>query len=133
MILKIRILIITMFLLSSVASVLVPVKTYALFEGSKKQACNGVNLTTSGGSCDPKKSGITLNEIITQAINLISIVVGIIAVIMIIVGGIKFVMSGGDTAATNSARNTVFYALIGLVVVFLAQILVRFVLHKVEQ
>jgi len=73
-----------------------------------------------------------INNIVTLIINIFSVVVGIIAVIMIIVGGIKFVLSGGDSSATGNARNTVLYAVVGLVVVALAQILVRYVLARVN-
>jgi hypothetical protein len=57
-------------------------------------------------------------------------VVGVIAVIMIIIGGLKYVTSGGDSSAVGSAKNTIIYALVGLVVVALAQALVKFVLAK---
>lgn len=85
----------------------------------------------SSGSCPtPSDQNQTINNTIKLVINLFSFVVGIIAVIMIIVGGIRFVLSGGDSAATGSARNTVLYAVIGLVVVALAQIIVHFVLNR---
>ncbi|MBX4197631.1 pilin [Candidatus Saccharibacteria bacterium] len=55
---------------------------------------------------------------------------GVIAVIMIIVGGFRYITSGGNPESTKSARNTILYAIIGLVVVALAQIIVRFVLSS---
>jgi hypothetical protein len=72
-----------------------------------------------------------LNGLITSIINILSVIVGIVAVIMIIVGGFKFITSGGDSGKITSARQTVIYALIGLVIVALAQFIVRFVLSKV--
>lgn len=57
-----------------------------------------------------------------------SIILGAIAVIMIVIGGFKFVTSGGDTNAVASAKNTIIYALVGLVVVALAQVIVHYVL-----
>ena len=73
----------------------------------------------------------SLNRIITTIINILSVVVGIVAVIMVIVGGFKFITSGGDSAKVTSARNTIIYALIGLIIVALAQVMVKFVLTKV--
>ena len=59
-----------------------------------------------------------------------SAIVGIIAVVMIIVGGIKYITSGGDSGNVTAAKNTILYAVIGLVVVALAQIIVKFVLGR---
>jgi len=80
------------------------------------------------GTTDP---GSTLNNIVTLVINIFSVVVGIVAVIMIIVGGLKYITSGGDSGNITGAKNTILYAIIGLVVVALAQFIVRFVLQKV--
>jgi hypothetical protein len=50
---------------------------------------------------------------------------------MIIVGGLKYITSGGDSGNVSGAKNTILYAIVGLVVVALAQIIVRFVLTRV--
>lgn len=95
--------------------------------------CKGVNLsTTSGdGSCrDGGDATTQLDGIITTVINLFSIVVGVIAVIMIIIGGLKYITSAGDSNNVTSAKNTILYAIIGLVIVALAQFIVKFVLAK---
>jgi hypothetical protein len=49
---------------------------------------------------------------------------------MIIIGGLKYVTSNGDSNSISSAKNTIIYALIGIVVVAIAQSVVRFVLGK---
>jgi uncharacterized membrane protein len=67
-------------------------------------------------------------SIIETVINVFSIVVGVVSVIMIIIGGLKYITSGGDSGNVSGAKNTILYAIIGLVVVALAQIIVRFVL-----
>ena len=72
-----------------------------------------------------------VNTIITTVINIFSLVVGVISVIMIIIGGLKYITSGGDSGNVTSAKNTILYAVIGLVIVALAQIIVRFVLSQV--
>lgn len=94
----------------------------------------GTQLQFSTQACQDQgpQAETTINHIITLIINIFSVVVGLIAVIMIIIGGIRFVLSGGDSAATGNARNTVLYAVVGLVVVALAQILVRYVLNRVN-
>src|SRR3990167_5070270 len=71
-----------------------------------------------------------LNDLIKNIIQILSIVVGIIAVVMIILGGFRYVTSGGDATKVQSAKNTLLYAVIGLVIALLAQIIARFVLQK---
>lgn len=63
-----------------------------------------------------------------QVTNTILYIVGIIAVIMLIIGGIKYVISGGDAKKVTDAKNTVLYAIIGLVISFLAFAIVNFVI-----
>ncbi len=92
--------------------------------------CAGVELT--GGSCDGPTSGPTVNSILKTIINILSMVVGVIAVIMVIIGGLKYITSGGDSTSTNNAKNTILYALIGLAIVALSQVIVRFVLNEVS-
>ncbi len=84
-------------------------------------------VSAGGGSGDSSR----INDVVELAINIFSIVVGVAAVIMIIVAGLKYVTSSGDSTSTASAKNTILFAVIGLIVVSLAQILVRFVLDKV--
>lgn len=82
----------------------------------------------SGAETPPEES---VNNIITTVINVLSLVIGVIAVIMIIIGGFKYITSSGDAGNVTSAKNTILYAVVGLVVVALAQIIVRFVIGRV--
>ncbi|PJC22634.1 hypothetical protein CO059_02105, partial [candidate division WWE3 bacterium CG_4_9_14_0_2_um_filter_48_10] len=86
--------------------------------------CSGSNGDLSGAAttgCDTaaEQAG---SKLFTTVINVISIVVGIIAVIMIIVGGFRYITSGGKQESVAGAKTTILYALIGLVIVALAQI-----------
>jgi hypothetical protein len=90
--------------------------------------CAGIQ-ATGASSCT---NGTQVNNIISTVINILSVIVGIAAVIMIIVGGLKYVTSGGDSAATASAKNTILYAIIGLVIAALAQFIVKYVLSRVK-
>lgn len=95
----------------------------------------GVDLRTgSGTDCQPgQDAGGTerIQGIVTTIVNIFSVIVGIVAVIMIIWGGFKYITSGGDSGNITSAKNTIIYAIIGLVIVALAQFLVQFVLDQV--
>ena len=68
------------------------------------------------------------NGVFRQVTNVILYIAGVVAVIMLIVGGIKYVVSGGDSKKVTDAKNTVLYAIIGLVICFLAFAIVNFVI-----
>jgi hypothetical protein len=99
----------------------------------KDEACRGANLSL-GGSTDCTKGGPqgSLNKLIAAIVNVLSVIVGIVAVIMIIWGGFNFITSGGDSGKVGTARSTIIYALIGLIIVALSQFIVRFVLSKLS-
>lgn len=95
----------------------------AVLAQSTDQACIAI-----GGCDDDGESDI--QRIIELMVNIFSIVIGIVATIMIMVGGYRYITSGGDSSKTASAKNTIIYAIIGLVIVALAQFLVHFVLSS---
>lgn len=71
---------------------------------------------------------VSADGIVLKITNVLLFIVGAASIIMIIWGGIKYVTSGGDSAGVTSAKNTILYAVIGLVVALLAYTLVNFVL-----
>lgn len=100
--------------------------------------CAGANLDYSAlnspGACSAasvETSNIQINNLVTSLISLLSWGIGVIAVFMIIVGGFKYITSGGDSTGVNAAKNTILYAIIGLVIVALAQVIVRFILSRI--
>ena len=94
------------------------------FANAQSDVVNGAQSLNSGGP--------TLNAVVSDVINILSVVVGIVAVIMIIVAGFKYVTSGGDSSSISSAKNTLTYAIVGIVIVALAQSIVYFVLDKIK-
>src|SRR2546421_3567137 len=95
----------------------------------------GSGLTTgTGTTCTAATDTGTqkVQDIVTLIVNIFSIIVGIVAVIMILVGGFKYITSGGDSGNITSAKKTIVFAVIGLVIVALAQFVVKFVLNKVS-
>lgn len=75
----------------------------------------------------------SVSKVANQVVNVFSLVVGAIAVIMIIVGGFRYITSGGSSDKIGSAKNTLIYAIVGLIIVALAQIIVHFVLNRANQ
>ena|SRR3989344_2488780 len=144
MIQKIKLLLLTGLALGLFASVALPTGVYAAAPPPTPAAsadidanlCSGADKLTfneATGTCQEQITGDptnTFNDVLATTINIISVVVGVIAVIMIIFGGFRYVTSGGDATKVTSAKNTILYGLIGLVIVALAQIIVRFVLQQ---
>lgn len=70
-------------------------------------------------------------SIFTTIVNVMLFIIGAISVVMLIWGGIRYTTSGGASSAVTSAKNTIMYAIIGLVVAFLAFAVVNWVLRAV--
>lgn len=102
----------------------------ALFQGAKDQACSGAQLGDTTAPCNAEAEDST-NKLIQNIVNIISVIVGVAAVIMIIINGLRFITSSGDANGVSAAKNGIIYAIVGLVIVALAQVIVRFVLTKV--
>ncbi|MEK9195824.1 MAG: pilin [Patescibacteria group bacterium] len=124
------------------------VGTNTAFADSKSELCSGANLDISGktpdgcgdtSQCTDNKDDKTnycpaskLNTLINNIVNILSVIVGVVAVIMIIYGGFRYITSGGDSGSVTTAKNTIIYALVGLVIVALAQVIVKFVLNSTK-
>ncbi|MDB5163820.1 MAG: rane protein [Candidatus Saccharibacteria bacterium] len=132
---KLRILLTTILTASAVLfPVLVPATVAA--QNIEGNLCAGVNLNVNDTNCDPSADTAAMNKIngiLHSIINIFSLVVGVVSVIMIIIGGLKYITSSGDAGNVSSAQKTIIYALVGLVIVALAQVIVRFVLAKATQ
>jgi hypothetical protein len=86
---------------------------------------------SAAANCNGDDATDKINSLIQTIVNLLSAVVGVVAVIMIIVGGLRYITSGGNDTSVTGAKNTILYAIIGLIIVALAQLIVHFVLNKV--
>lgn len=94
--------------------------------------CTGVEIQNPDGTTQCQEDGEGgLAGLVKKIINIFSWVVGVVAVIMIIIAGFKYITSGGNDSQVASAKNTILYAIVGLVIVALAQVIVRFVLNNI--
>lgn len=66
--------------------------------------------------------------IFTTVSNVMLFLVGAISVVMVIVGGLRYVISGGNTTNVGTAKNTILYAIVGLVISLLAYAIINFVI-----
>jgi hypothetical protein len=96
--------------------------------------CDETDQTLTGGAECAAPSGqeeATLfgsNSIFTKVVDILLFIIGAVAVIMLIFGGIRYTISAGREKEVEAAKNTILYAIIGIVVAFLAYAVVHWVL-----
>lgn len=112
-------------ILSATMLVFVSAPVQAESCGSAKQ-CITDGLTASGTSTTPN----SFSSVLTTVTNILLFLMGAISVIMIIVGGIRYATSQGDQTQMQSAKNTILYAVIGVVVSIAAYAIVSFVVTQ---
>jgi len=94
---------------------------------------SGVNAATTGDCTQASDvEEPSFSDLAAKVVNILSLIVGVVAVIMIIFGGFKYITSGGESGNVSGAKNTLIYAIVGLVIVALAQFVVHFVLNNVS-
>lgn len=94
-------------------------------EGLNKAVPVGSENAVNIFSDDPATPGI-----FERVVNLLLFLVGAISVIMLIIGGIRYIVSSGDQNQVTGAKNTIMYAIIGIVVAVLAYGIVNFLLGR---
>lgn len=91
--------------------------------------CSGESTAYCGDTANNGQNDIYgPNGLISDAINIISVIAGIAAIIVIMIGGFRFVVSGGDSNSVSGARSMILYSLVGLVIIGAAQLIMRFII-----
>ena len=91
------------------------------------------NAPTNDPICNSNRSGTRLfgaGSFWTNLINVMIFIVGTVSVLMIVVGGLRYVLSGGDSSSTTAAKNTILYAIIGVVIALMAYAIINFVVMR---
>lgn len=123
-------------------------KTLAGFAGSTALALVAVFVPTSAFAATDLEGGIKAaqpdgaagqsnlfsgtDSIFNTVVNVLLFIIGAISVIMLIIGGIRYTISAGDSGNVTAAKNTIMYAIIGLIVAFLAFAIVNWVLGAIS-
>ena len=109
-------------------AVFVPTNTYATIDlqggidaAKPSGAAGNSNLFTGDGS------------IFNTIVNALLFLIGAISVVMLIIGGIRYTLSAGDSGNVTAAKNTILYAIVGIIVAFLAFAIVNFVLTSLTK
>jgi len=98
-------------------------------------AVSAADFTLRGGIDSAQGEGVdkvnsSPESLVKQFVNIFLFAVGALSVIMLIWGGIRYTTSAGDSNKVTSAKNTVLYAIVGLVVSILAWAIVNMVIDK---
>lgn len=93
------------------------------------------DFTLNSGVSSAKGDGVSDNtaspeSLVKQFVNIFLFAVGALSVIMLIWGGIRYTTSAGDSNKVQAAKNTVLYAIVGLVIAILAYAIVNMVIGK---
>ena len=118
------------------ATLLVPTLALGLTFAAAPLSVSAVDITdpqsgANSAQSDRVPENLFENDGIFKIIvNVLLFIIAAIAVIMLIIGGIRYVVSGGDQSAVTAAKNTILYAIIGIIVAILAYAAVNFVLDS---
>ena len=93
------------------------------------------NLTLNSGVDSAQGEGVGQvstdpESLVKKFVNIFLFAVGALSVIMLIWGGIRYTTSAGDSNKVQAAKNTVLYAIVGLVVAILVYAIVNMVIDK---
>jgi hypothetical protein len=98
------------------------------------KVAKGASESTPGGDnidCSATNVGDSdITKLAKRIVTTFSIIVGAASVIMIIYGGFRYIISGGESGRVGAAKTSLIYAIIGLVIVALAQLIIHFVLNQ---
>jgi hypothetical protein len=114
----------------------VSLMTLALPSGTALAATCTPDLTNplqTGADC-AQANGTSNNLFATNGVfqtvsNTLIFLVGAVSVVFLIIGGLRYVISNGDSKQVEAAKNTILYAIIGIVVAVISFALVQFVIH----
>jgi hypothetical protein len=98
-------------------------------QSPEELACQGSGGRWSGSGCT--QGSRTVTGTLKSVGNILIFITSAVSVVMLIVGGLRYALSGGDQGTITSAKNTILYALIGLIIAAAAYAIVNFVLQNI--
>ena len=107
--------------------------------GANAGACRAAGGTwnQAEGTCENANDALATelfgdNGIVTRIISVVVFIIGALCVIFLIWGGIQYILSAGDSGKVTNAKNTILYAVIGLIICIVAYAIVQFVLRNIK-
>lgn len=113
---------------------------YSHAEGVKNKVCEELegaedvdeSVLQAAGCSGPTGKHKNISELINTIINVAMSLAGIICVGALILAGQRYIAAGGDAAKIASAKRTIVYAIVSLVISFLAFAIVKFVVTSLK-
>jgi hypothetical protein len=108
-------------------------------DGATPNSGSNPDLVTNGdpgnGACTVKggSQNTSFVDTIKTVVNIMLFIIGLIAVVMLVIGGIRYATSGGSQDAVKGAKDTILYAIIGIVVAVMAYAVVGFVTQNISK
>lgn len=84
-----------------------------------------------GISCTGSEDTDSLNNTIVTIVNVLLGLIGLVAAGYLVLGGVRYIMSEGESDQTEKAKNTIIYAVIGIIVIGLSAAIVNFIISDV--
>lgn len=103
---------------------------------------NGADCSKSGAKAgDPTASAVCVSKgggdpisgqdgALLKITNIVAFAAGAAAIIIIIAGGVRYILSDGDSNKISQAKSTITGALVGLIVVVLARVIINYVVNR---
>lgn len=124
------------FVVAPVAMVAVGAGT-AMADSTCTTGIDTTNPIASGATCakaNGTSNNLFANGGVFQTIaNTLIFIVGAVAVIFLIIGGLRYVISNGDPKNVSAAKDTILYAIVGIVVAIVSFALVSFVINALQK
>ena len=95
----------------------------SVYADSKDAVCAG-----AGVDCD--KTDTAISDNVKSALRVFQIIIGVLAIFYMVYAGMKFITSSGSSDGVKTAKNTILYASIGLIIVILSEGIIQFVLRR---
>lgn len=119
-------------LTKSIAQIATGASAAVVLAAGKAMALNSVEEGAAAARADGMPAELIGDTgVFTRLTNTVLMAVGLIAVIMLILGGLRYITSGGDAKKVTDAKNTILYAIIGLIISVLSYAIVNFVLSTI--
>ena len=118
----------------TIALTFMPISAFAV-DNCSADLCNGDypdSVKAACGCASSAAGGDKISVIILNIINAIIAILGVVAVIFIFVGGIGYMTSSGDPGKVKKAKDTIFYAVIGLIICVLSFAITQFIINAIN-
>jgi len=117
----------------AIAVIAIPTVSYI---GNKYAGGSGTSGAVGTGTLNlsslPNPGGVANGNIIQIILQDLFGVVGALSLLFLIIGGFRYILSGGEPQNAASAKGTILYAIVGLIIAIVAESIVALVLGKVQ-